>query len=105
MTWEGCADKDFTADYGLHVTLSGRWLSGVNSQEYRNYYDISQGTSTIRYPSYMLWKLSVMQQLWQRVKVTVAFDNLFNYRPDYYYLNAPVTDGTNLMLGVSIDLY
>ena len=105
LTWEGCVDKDFTADYGLHVTLSGRWLSGVDSQEYRNYYDISQGTSTIRYPAYMLWKLSVMQQLWQRVKVTVAFDNLFNYRPDYYYLNAPVTDGTNLMLGVSIDLY
>ena len=105
LTWEGGVDKDFTSDYGLHVTLSGRWLSGVDNHEYRDYYDISQGTFTIHYPSYMLWKLSVMQQLWQRLKVTVALENLFNYRPDYYYLNAPVTDGANLMLGVSIDLY
>lgn len=38
------------------------------------------------------------------VKLTVTVDNIFNYRPDYYYLNAPRTDGTNVMVGLSVDI-
>jgi outer membrane receptor for ferrienterochelin and colicins len=34
----------------------------------------------------------------------LALDNLFNYKPDYYYLNAPLTDGIRLQVGASIDV-
>ena len=39
-----------------------------------------------------------------RYKLTLALDNLFNYKPKYYYLNAPLTDGANFMVGLSINL-
>lgn len=38
------------------------------------------------------------------VKVTAALDNLFNYRPQYYYLNCPLTDGIALQVGLSVDV-
>lgn len=104
LTWEGTYDKDFSKDYGLSVVLSGRFLSAVSSTEYKDYYDISKGTTEVDYPAYSLWKLSLVQRLWSRVKVTMALNNLFNYKPKYYYLNAPITDGTDFMLGVSVDL-
>jgi outer membrane receptor for ferrienterochelin and colicins len=31
-------------------------------------------------------------------------DNLFNHRPDYYYYNAPLTTGTNFLVGLSLDI-
>lgn len=37
-------------------------------------------------------------------KVTAALDNLFNYRPQYYYLNCPLTDGIALQVGLSVDV-
>ena len=46
----------------------------------------------------------MQQWLWQRLKLTVTLDNLLNYKPKYYYLNAPITDGTNLKVGIGIDL-
>ena len=58
----------------------------------------------IEYPGYTLWKFSAAGQFKNGVKITLALDNLFNYRPKYYYLNSPLTDGINVMLGVSIDI-
>ena len=104
LTAEVTYDHAFSADYRLSVTLNGRWLSTVDNEEYRDYYDISKGTATVCYPAYSLWRLSVQQWLWQRLKLTVTLDNLLNYKPKYYYLNAPITDGTNLKVGIGIDL-
>lgn len=97
-------DHEFSAHYSIAATLNGRYLSGVTSEEYADYYDLSQGTVSIHYPAYTLWRLSLVHWLWQKVKVSLTLDNLFNYRPRYYYLNAPATDGTDFMLGLGLTL-
>ena len=97
-------DHQFTKNYGLSVGLNGRVLSGVENVEYKNYYDVSEGTVTVSYPAYTLWKLSLVQRFGKAVKVNMALDNLFNYRPEHYYLNCPLTDGINFQIGLSIDI-
>lgn len=97
-------DRQFSRKYGLCVGLDGRVLSGVDNMEYRNYYDVSQGMVTVSYPPYTIWKLSLIQRIGNALKVTIALDNLFNYRPEFYYLNCPLTDGTNLQVGLSLEL-
>lgn len=97
-------DHQFTKKYGLSVGLNGRVLSGVENVEYKNYYDVSEGTVTVSYPAYTLWKLSLVQRIGSAVKVNAALDNLFNYRPKHYYLNSPLTDGVTFQVGVSVDI-
>lgn len=97
-------DRQLSRHYGLNIALHGRFLSAVSNVEYRDYYDISKGTTTVRYPAYTLWKLSATQRIGPAVSITLAVDNILNYRPDYYYLNAPVTDGASLQAGISIDI-
>ena len=72
--------------------------------EYKNYYDVSAGMVYVSYPAYTIWKLSLVQSFGPAVKVTAALDNLFNYRPQYYYLNCPLTDGIALQVGLSVDV-
>ena len=91
-------------DYALNIALNGRLLSSVKNQEYADYYDISKGMQEVDYPAYTLWRLSTAHRIGKAVKLTLAVDNLFNYRPRYYYLNAPVTDGINLQAGISVDV-
>lgn len=98
-------EKSFAGGYTMTASLNGRVLSGVSSVEYRDYYDISAGTTKVDYPAYTLWKLSVSQTLSPYVKVSLAVDNLFNYKPKYYYLNCPLTDGAAFMAGLSVDFY
>ena len=64
----------------------------------------SEGTLTVSYPAYTIWKLSLVQRIGKAVKVTAALDNLFGYKPKYYYLNSPITDGVNLQVGLSVDI-
>ena len=64
----------------------------------------TKGINTIHYPAYSIWKLSTVHRLGKAVKLTVTLDNLLNYKPKYYYLNAPLTDGLNLQVGASVDL-
>ena len=97
-------DKKFSSYYGLSVTLSGRVLSGVKNVEYRDYYDISKGTVEVNYPAYTIWKLATVHSLSKHVKMSLAVDNLLNYKPRYYYLNCPLTDGANLMAGVTVEI-
>ncbi len=97
-------DHQFTKNYGLNAGLNGRFLSGVDNVEYKSYYDISQGTLTVSYPSYTIWKLSLVQRFGKAVKLTTALDNLFGYKPKYYYLNSPLTDGITFQVGLSIDI-
>lgn len=95
----------FSKNYMLSASLNGRVLSGVQNVEYKDYYDIQAGTVTVDYPPYTLWKLSLSQSFGKYVRLDLAVDNLFNYKPKYYYLNCPLTDGTSLSVGVSIDIY
>ena len=97
-------DRQFSTAYGLNIGLDGRFLSAVDNQEFVDYYDISRGIRTIHYPAYALFKLSLVQRIGKAVKTSVILDNLFNYKPEYYYLNCPLTDGTNLMVGLSVDV-
>lgn len=97
-------DRQFSTAYGLNIGLDGRFLSAVDNQEFVDYYDISKGIRTIHYPAYALFKLSLVQRIGKAVKASVTLDNLFNYKPEYYYLNCPLTDGTNLMVGLSVDV-
>lgn len=97
-------DKQFSKKYGLNIALQGRVLSGVENVEYKDYYDVSKGTITVEYSAYTIWKLSVVQRVGNAVKVTAALDNVFGYKPKYYYLNSPITDGVNFQIGMSIDI-
>lgn len=97
-------DKQLSKKYGLNIALQGRVLSGVENVEYKDYYDVSKGTITVEYPAYIIWKLSVVQRVGNAVKVTAALDNVFGYKPKYYYLNSPITDGVNFQIGMSIDI-
>lgn len=100
VNWARVFSKNYVFDAGLN----GRFLSAVSNSEYKDLYDLSQGTAKVRYPAYTLWKLSVTQTFIGKLKLTLALDNLFNYRPKYYYLNAPLTDGINLMAGLSYQI-
>lgn len=86
------------------VALDGRFLSGIDNQEFKNYYKVDEGTLTVHYPAYTLWKLSAQMGVGKHLKLTFAVDNLLNYRPKYYYLNSPIVDGTNVMVGCKIRL-
>lgn len=97
-------DCQINSNYGLNIGLQGRVLSGVENVEYKDYYDVSKGTISVEYPAYTLWKLSLVQRIGKAVKVNAALDNLFGYRPKYYYLNSPITDGVTFQIGVSIDI-
>lgn len=97
-------DRQFTDGYGLCAGISGRVFSGTENMEYKNYYDISEGMTAVSYPAYTIWKLSLVQRVGKAVKVNVALDNILDYRPKYYYLNAPLTDGINIQVGLSVDL-
>lgn len=97
-------DRQLNRHYGLNVVLHGRLLSSVDNVEYVDYYDISRGTQYVKYPAYTIWKLSTSHRIGNAVTLTLAVDNVFNYRPEYYYLNAPITDGANLQIGLSIDV-
>lgn len=100
-----CAwEKRFSKFYAVNVILSGRALSGVKNVEYRNYYDVSEGTVDVNYPAYTIWKFSMVHSLSKYVKITLAVDNFFNYKPKYYYLNCPLTDGANFMVGIGLEI-
>ena len=97
-------DRQLTSFYGLSAGLSGRVMSGTDNVEYKNYYDVSQGTVQVSYPAYTIWKLSLVHRLGKAVKLTTALDNILNYRPKFYYLNCPLTDGIAFQIGLSVDI-
>lgn len=102
-------DRQWHKNYGLDVVLSGRTVSAVDNIEFVDYTSIDPATGhlarkTVHYKAYTMWKLQVVQRLWQTAKLTFTVDNLFNYNPEYHYFNAPFTDGTSFLIGVSIDL-
>ena len=100
IDWE----KQISRNYGILLSVNGRFLSGVDNMEYADYYDISKGSVRVSYPAYTLWKLSFVQRFGKAIRLTAAVDNIFNYKPKYYYLNCPLTDGANFMVGLNIDV-
>ena len=101
LDWE----KSFGRHYSLTASLSGRVLSGVKNVEYKDYYDMSAGSVEVLYPPYTLWKISATQSFGSHVRLSLALDNIFNYKPKYYYLNSPLTAGATFTAGISVDLF
>lgn len=97
-------DRQISKLYGLNIGLQGRVLSGVENVEYKDYYDVSKGTIRIKYPAYSIWKLSLTQRIGKALKVNAALDNILGYKPKYYYLNSPITDGVTFQIGMSVDI-
>lgn len=95
----------FSRSYAIKTSLSGRWLSSVDNIEYKDYYDVDKGTIDVNYPAYSIWKFSVSQSFGRFLTLSMAVDNLFNYRPDYHYLNAPLTDGADFQIGIRINFF
>ena len=48
--------------------------------------------------------MALTQQMGTAVRLNLTADNLLNYRPHIYYYNAPLTDGLNLSVGMTLDL-
>lgn len=93
--------RKFCKKYDFTATLSGRYLSALNNKEL----DItSYVVYDIEYPAYSLWKISLSQQFAKGISLNLALDNLLGYKPKYYYYNAPLTTGRNLMAGMSWNL-
>ena len=95
-------DKDWN-NYGLSVALTGRYLSKLTTDVYTEMTSYEQ-TEKQTYPGYTIWKLSFAQRVWKGINITLAVDNLFNYRPDYYYSNSPSTTGMTFSVGLSLDI-
>ena len=76
-------------------------MSALNNKEL----DItSYVVYNIKYPAYSLWKISLSQQFAKGISLNLALDNLLGYKPKYYYYNAPLTTGRNLMVGMNWNL-
>ena len=56
------------------------------------------------YDGYSLWKVSLSQRFVKGITLNCAVDNIFNYQPKNYYANSPVTLGTTMTVGLSIDI-
>ena len=90
--------------YGFNVTLSGRLLSKLTTLVYNDTSDPSKGSSQETYPAYTMWKLNLTQNIYKGIHVTLTADNLFNYRPRYYYSSTPSTTGTTVAVALSVDI-
>lgn len=90
-------------NYALSVILNGRILSAVDVDEFTSTTSYEE-TEKVHYPSYSIWRLSVSQEFWKGIALTLSADNLFNYVPKYYYSNSPATTGITLSAGISLDI-
>lgn len=89
-------------NYEFDVMLSGRWLSKVDYYTYADSnYDSFVETSS---PGYSVWKLMLSQRFYRAFRLMLTVDNIFNYKPDSYEYNSPITKGTTFAIGASIDI-
>lgn len=91
INWKLDFDHSFSRYYKIYASLSGRYLSAPESK-----FD-TQG-------AYNILKLSLQQNIWRGIELSVAVDNLLNYRPPVYYWNSPLTSGTSLIVGISLNI-
>ena len=78
-------------------------MSKVTTDEYTDLTSYEE-TERVTYPGYTMWKLNFSQRVWDGVNINMTVDNLFNYKPSYYYNNSPSTTGTTFSAGVSLDI-
>lgn len=90
-------------NYGFNVSLNGRVLSKVTCDEYTSSTSYEE---TVRrtYPAYSIWNLNLTQHIYRGMNLSFTVDNLFNYRPDYYYNNSPSTTGTTCSAALCINI-
>lgn len=88
-------------NYEFDATLSGRWLSKADYYTINGTYDGYEPTSS---PGYSVWKFTLSQRFFRAFRLMLTVDNLFNYKPDSYEYNSPITKGTTFAVGASIDI-
>lgn len=96
-------DRKCSKNYGFNVSLSGRFLSSIDNLEYADILD-DNSIHSVHYPAYTIWKFSMVNRICDWLQITLSVDNVFNYKPEYYYYNAPLTTGANCMVGASVDI-
>ena len=89
-------------NYGFNLALNGRYLSRLTTNVYAS--TDFETLSEITYPGYTIWKLVFTQDIWRGISLNLIVDNLFNYRPDYYYNNSPVTVGTTFAASLALSI-
>lgn len=88
-------------NYVLNVALNGRYLSKLDTNEE----SVTDNTlSAVHYPGYQSWRLVVTQSLFRAFTLQLSVDNLFNYKPEYYSINSPISPGTTFLAGLSINI-
>lgn len=101
-------DKQFVKNYGVSIALSGRVLSAVDNIEFVDYQtrgaDGKLLRTNVHYGAYTLWKLQATQRIYDKVRLTLTIDNIFDYNPTYHYFNSPFTDGVAVMVGAVLSL-
>lgn len=90
--------------YGFSVALTGRWLSAVDNEEYYSPQNPDEGIFTVRYPGYHMHRLQFTFRWSDWMTLTLAADNLLDYRPDNYYYNAPLTTGREFTFGAKVSV-
>jgi len=88
-------------NYEFDVILTGRWLSKVDYNTLSSTYDSYVASSS---PGYTIWNLSLSQRIYRAFRLMLTVNNLFNYKPDSYEYNSPLTMGTTFSAGLSIDI-
>ena len=92
MTWRIDYDKQFSRNYGLSCSISGRHqgkpLSGRTDVD----------------PGYTIWKFILRQHVWRGIHINLTIDNLFNFKPEAYYYSSPMTTGRSWGFGLSLDI-
>ena len=89
--------------WGFNVALTGRYMSKLSIDQYTSATSYTQ-TQRVTYPEYQIWKLTAMGRLNRGIRLTMTVDNIFNYKPSYYYINSPTTTGAILSCGLSVDI-
>lgn len=85
--WRLDYEHRFSGNYKLYAGISGRYLGAPD-------------TDLPNSGAYSLWKLTFNQEVWKGITVTLAVDNLFDYRPKIYYWNSAPTTGIGWQAGV-----
>lgn len=95
-------DRKWRAGQVTNVSLSGRMLSSADCMEYSP--ASLEETVDRHYPGYAIWKLTASHRLFDACRLSLTVDNLLDYVPEYYYCKSPVTTGTTVSVGISVDI-
>ncbi len=97
--------KNLSKNYSFNLALTGRFLSEVDAQEVSSSDEgVYDSLTDVTYDAYTIWKLTLSQNVWKGILLTMAVDNLFDYKPDTYYSNSPYTTGATFSASVSFDI-